>query len=96
MITNSIVIPVYKNAESIPQLLSELEAVANKIGHCELVFVVDGSPDLSFDILREKLAALKTASQLVSLSRNFGSFQAIMCGLFVAKGQFCSVLSASA
>ena len=46
-------------------------------GELEVVFVVDGSPDRSYPILRERLPAIGFASQLICLSRNFGSFAAI-------------------
>lgn len=77
-----IVIPVYKNAASIPILLEELAALAARMqGRLHLVFVVDGSPDDSWLILREKLRDWPVPSRLVALSRNFGSFSAIRAGL---------------
>ena len=52
----SIIIPVYKNEKSIKRLLSVLEDIQSKIkDDLEVVFVVDGSPDDSFYILKNQL-----------------------------------------
>lgn len=91
----SIIIPVYRNEGSIDQLLGELENIKNNI-KCDLeaVFVIDGSPDSSFAVLNEKLKSSSFSSQLVNLSRNFGSFIAIRKGLEIAKGDFFAVMAA--
>ena len=91
----SLVIPVYRNEESIPSLLKAIEDL-NAIleGELEVVFVVDGSPDRSFELLRDALPARPFASQLVLLSKNFGSFMAIRTGLQHAKGTTFAVMAA--
>jgi glycosyltransferase involved in cell wall biosynthesis len=60
----------------------------------EVVFVVDGSPDRCLQILREKLPLLPLRTQLLSLSRNFGSFAAIAAGLESARGSNLAVMAA--
>jgi glycosyltransferase involved in cell wall biosynthesis len=60
----------------------------------EVVFVVDGSPDRSLDILRERLPAVPFPARLLSLSRNFGSFPAIAAGLEAGAGDYFAVLAA--
>jgi glycosyltransferase involved in cell wall biosynthesis len=91
----SLVIPVYKNEENIPRLFAELERFADGFpGHLEIVFVVDGSPDASRRLLEERLPPWRVRSQLVDLSRNFGSFAAIAAGLAAARGEFMAVISA--
>ena len=53
---HSIIIPVYKNEQNIPRLLVALEDLNQKLGNdLECVFVVDGSPDKSFEILKQNL-----------------------------------------
>ncbi|MGE8447863.1 MAG: glycosyltransferase family 2 protein [Comamonas sp.] len=91
----SIVIPVYKNEASLPRLISALTELKNSI-QCELevVFVVDGSPDNSFGLLRESLHTHPFATQLLLHSRNFGSFAAIRTGLKAARGDFFGVMAA--
>lgn len=91
----SIIIPVYKNQESIPRLLNTLSAMSAEMdGQMEAVFVVDGSPDQSFKILKDQIGELDFPAQLLAHSRNFGSFAAIRTGLRVANGEYVAVLSA--
>jgi glycosyltransferase involved in cell wall biosynthesis len=92
---NSLVIPVYKNEANLDRLLAELVKLATRIpGEFEVVFVVDGSPDRCLQTLRERLPALPLRSQLLSLSRNFGSFAAIAAGLERARGVNMAVMAA--
>jgi glycosyltransferase involved in cell wall biosynthesis len=95
----SIVIPVYLNEESLQDLISVLSAVsyrAQKDFDCatEVVFVVDGSPDNSYAILKRLLPSAPFASHLLLHSRNFGSFAAIRTGLQAATGKYFGVLAA--
>ncbi len=92
----SIVIPVYRNEESIGPLLSALEELSADLAPdpVEVIFVVDGSPDRSFELLEAALPRLTFASQLVLLSRNFGAFSAIRCGLKEARGDYIGVMAA--
>jgi glycosyltransferase involved in cell wall biosynthesis len=91
----SLVIPVYRNEENVPSLLAALEGLAAKVpGALEVVFVVDGSPDKSFQVLRERLPAMPFTSKLVAHSRNFGAFAAIRTGLAAATGSYFAVMAA--
>lgn len=91
----SLVIPVYKNSGNIPPLVAALEQLdANLGGELEAVFVVDGSPDDSYLKLSQALPRAKFRSQLLSLSRNFGSFAAIRAGLEAGKGERFAVMAA--
>ena len=91
----SIVIPVYKNEGSITPLLQALDELAATLDALlEVVFVVDGSPDASFARLDEGLRSVAFQARLVLLSRNFGAFAAIRCGLAEASGDFIGVMAA--
>lgn len=91
----SIIIPVYKNEASISRLSDTLNLLHKKIdGGMEVVFVVDGSPDKSFAILKSQLDSLEFPAQLISHSRNFGSFAAIRTGLSAARGEYFGVMAA--
>lgn len=91
----SLVIPVYNNEASIPDLLSVLEAMNKKLDEkLEVVLVVDGSPDNSYSLLRKKLPSMPFKSQLLLHSRNYGSFAAIRTGLAAANGEFFAVMAA--
>jgi glycosyltransferase involved in cell wall biosynthesis len=95
VIRYSLVIPVYRNAGSIPDLLAALSEMGAALdGGLEVVFAVDGSPDESHALLRDALPGCPFASQLLLLSRNFGSFAAIREGLRVARGRFFAVMAA--
>jgi glycosyltransferase involved in cell wall biosynthesis len=91
----SLVIPIYQNEASLPRLLREVGAIANDVqGGLEVVFVVDGSPDGSLRLLRDLLPSWNVRTQLVELSRNFGSFAAIAAGLGQGRGEYFAVISA--
>jgi glycosyltransferase involved in cell wall biosynthesis len=91
----SLVIPVYRNEESLPELLGVLDGLAARLfGSLEVVMVVDGSPDNSYAYLLEHLGRQRYASQLVLLARNFGSFAAIREGLRLARGHYLAIMAA--
>lgn len=90
----SLVIPVYKNEGSIPDLLRAIEKLHRQLQPFEAVFVVDGSPDRCYELLKKQLPQQSFPSQLLLLSRNFGSFAAIRQGLAAAKGNYFGVMAA--
>ena len=91
----SIVIPVFRNEKNVERLVQELERIAAIAPvPIEAVLVVDGSPDRSLELLRTALPNASFPSVLVSLSRNFGAFNAVRCGLEAASGDYMAVLAA--
>lgn len=91
----SVVIPVYKNEGSIPELLEQLRGVAARLdAPLEVVFAIDGSPDRCAEILRAELPKQPFASQIVLHARNFGSFAAIRSGLAAGRGDHFAVIAA--
>ncbi len=91
----TIVIPVYRNEGSLRVLLERLDGILLPSNvELRVVFVVDGSPDASAELLRAELVAWPHRSTLVVLSRNFGSFAAIREGLAHAEGDYMAVLAA--
>ena len=91
----SIVIPVYFNEQNLKPLYADLkEKFIDKIDYrYELVFVNDGSLDGSYAVLKE-LAAADENIKIISLSRNFGSHAAILCGLDRCTGD-CAIIKAA-
>jgi len=81
----TIVIPVYKGATSITELVAALEALTICGGH-EIVLVNDGSPDDSLAVCRDLVARARVPITLVDLSRNYGEHNAVMAGLRHARG----------
>jgi polyisoprenyl-phosphate glycosyltransferase len=91
----SLIIPVYRNEGSIPSLVEVLEDLNRQMaGDLEAVLVVDGSPDRSLELLTEALPKATFSSQLLTLSRNFGSFAAITAGLASARGRLFAIMAA--
>jgi polyisoprenyl-phosphate glycosyltransferase len=91
----TLVIPVYRNEGSIPHLLAAICMLNHKLSNkLEVVFVVDGSPDRCYELLRDALPLQPFASQLILLSKNFGSFMAIRTGLQFGKGSRFAVMAA--
>lgn len=93
--TFSLVVPIYKNEANIPSLVEAVIAMNTAVaGGLEAVFVVDGSPDQSFALLRAAMEKLDFPVQLLAHSRNFGSFPAIRTGLAAARGDYFAVMAA--
>lgn len=85
----TLVVPVYRNAECISSLMLAVEKLHHHFnGELETIFVVDGSPDQSFELLHDALPQQKFRSKLVLLSKNFGSFSAIRVGLQIGTGDY--------
>ena len=94
-ISHTLIIPVYRNEAFLPEVLQVVASIAAQTsGALEVVFVVDGSPDKSEAWLLQHLPAFAVPSQLIALSRNFGSFTAIRTGLAAARGEFIAVMAA--
>ena len=52
----SLIVPVYKNEESLPDLLAALQDMNGQlVGSLEVVLVVDGSPDRSYHLVQTGL-----------------------------------------
>jgi glycosyltransferase involved in cell wall biosynthesis len=91
----SVVVPVYRNRDTLPELVRRLERMSERLaGRMEAVFVIDGSPDDSGATLRILLAHSAMRSRLLWHSRNFGSFAAIRTGLAAACGEWMVVMAA--
>ena len=91
----AVIVPVYRNRDSIPELVSRLEGVSTSLaGDFEAIFVVDGSPDDSADLLKGRLRESTLPARVIELSRNFGSFSAIQVGLGLTTADVCAVMAA--
>ena len=88
----SVVVPVYRNAGTLVELLDRLAAALEGEDH-ELVFVVDGSPDRSLEILLDE-AGRRESLVVVELVRNFGQHAALCAGFEAARGAVALVLDA--
>ena len=82
----SIVIPVYGEAKNLPLLVDALDRVTGGRHRWEYLFVNDGSPDDSLEVLH-RLAAVNPRIRILDLSRNFGKEAALSAGLAHAAGE---------
>jgi glycosyltransferase involved in cell wall biosynthesis len=90
----SIVIPVYNEQDSLPELLRELFAVLATTGlEHEVICIDDGSSDESFAVLRT-LSEREPRLVVGRFRRNFGQTAALQAGLDVARGRVIGTLDA--
>ncbi|MFC1804911.1 glycosyltransferase family 2 protein [Candidatus Omnitrophota bacterium] len=88
----SAVIACYKDEQAIPQMYKRLKDTFNKIGvDYEIIFVNDGSPDNTEDVLR-KLTKQDSAVIAVNHARNFSSQMAFTSGMDIATGDVVVLL----
>jgi glycosyltransferase involved in cell wall biosynthesis len=74
----SVVIPVYNEEESLPELYERLVEVASRIGwEYELVFIDDGSTDRSIIVLRGLREKDPAHVGVISFRRNYGKSAAL-------------------
>src|SRR3972149_10327325 len=82
----SIVIPIHNEAESLPGLHAELEAVLKSLGQSyEIIAIDDGSRDNSLSVLKN-LSEIDPHLVIISLRRNFGQTAAFAAGFDRARG----------
>lgn len=90
----SVVVPIYNEEESIPNLYARLTAALEALGHSyEIVAVDDGSRDISFALLRN-LAEQDTRLRVVRFRRNFGQTAAFAAGFARARGTIIITIDA--
>lgn len=87
--TCSVIVPVYRGVETIPELASQLIQI---FGDCvpdfEIIFVNDGSPDNSWEIIT-RLSSEHAQVRGINLLRNYGQHNALLCGIRQAR---CDVI----
>ena len=55
----SVVVPVYRNEPTLPELLRQISELYERVSQpFEVVFVVDGSPDNSYALLKLRLVEM--------------------------------------
>lgn len=90
----SVVVPVYHNATSLPDLLRKLEQMAAKEPEdFEFILVDDGSRDESFRVMQE-LSKENERVVAIKLARNFGSSAACSAGIHCSDGDAIVAISA--
>lgn len=86
----SVVIPVYNSATSINQVVGDCFAALSHLDF-EIVLVDDGSADNSEEVIFQ-LAQQRPNIKAISLAKNVGEFNAVMCGLRFAAGKYVAII----
>ena len=90
----SVVIPLYNEAESLPELTEWIQRVMSTHGFSyEIIFVNDGSTDNSLEVIKT-LAAQNPAIHSVSFARNYGKSPALDTGFRRAQGDVVITMDA--
>ena len=82
----SVIVPLFNEEESLPELYAWIERVmkANNFTY-EVIFVNDGSTDHSWDVIRQ-LSEKSENVRGIKFRRNYGKSPALYCGFYEAQG----------
>ena len=90
----SIVIPLYNEEESLPELYAWIERVMKANGFSyEVIFVNDGSTDRSWQVI-EELGRKSDCVKGIKFRRNYGKSPALFCGFEKAQGDVVITMDA--
>lgn len=90
----SVVVPLYNEEESIPELYAWIKRVMQEHGFSyEVIFVNDGSTDHSWDII-ENLSKEDEHVHGIKFRRNYGKSPALYCGFEKAQGDVVITMDA--
>ena len=83
----SVVVPLYNEAESLPELVAWIDRVArvNNLSY-EIIMVDDGSDDESWSVI-ERLKGEYSDIRAIRFMRNYGKSAALYCGFDMAVGE---------
>ena len=90
----SVVVPLYNEQESLPELVAWIDRVAsqNSLSY-EVVMVDDGSSDDSWQVV-EQLKAEYPSIKAIRFARNYGKSAALYCGFAAAEGEVVFTMDA--
>ena len=90
----SVVIPLYNEAESLPELHAWIQRVmADHHFTYEIIFINDGSTDNSWEVI-EQLAGKDKNVKGIKFRRNYGKSPALYCGFRKAEGDVVITMDA--
>jgi len=94
MIQISVVVPVYNEEESLPELSQWIHRVMSANGFSyEVIFVDDGSSDTSWEVIRD-LSKEYGHIKAVGFTRNYGKSAALDVGFHRARGKVVITMDA--
>ena len=90
----SIIVPLFNERESLPELITRIRDMAAGQGYSyEVLLIDDGSTDGSWDVVRE-LAAADSTVHGISFRRNYGKSAALYEGFAAAQGEVVVTMDA--
>ena len=91
----SVVIPLYNEAESLPELFEWIERVMREhhFSH-EVIFINDGSTDNSWEVIEQLKQQAPGVVRAVKFRRNYGKSPGLNCGFQRAKGDVVITMDA--
>ena len=90
----SVIIPLYNEDESLPELFTWIERVMKAHDFTyEVIFINDGSTDRSWDVIRE-LSEQSPYVKGIKFRRNYGKSPALYCGFKEAQGDVVITMDA--
>ena len=90
----SVVVPLYNEEESLPELVEWIDRVMKANGFSfEVILIDDGSTDRSWDVV-EELAAKHSFVRGISFLRNYGKSAALYSGFDAAQGDVVITMDA--
>lgn len=91
----SIVVPLLNEAESLPELLAQINEQVSALGHdLEVLCIDDGSTDSSYDVICRLQEQYPGVVRLVRFSRNYGKAAALSVGFDRAEGDIVITMDA--
>ena len=91
----SVVIPLYNEDESIPELYAWIERVMKDNGFSyEVIFINDGSTDRSWEIISDLHSKQPDQVKGIKFRRNYGMSPALYCGFEQAQGDVVITMDA--
>jgi glycosyltransferase involved in cell wall biosynthesis len=90
----SVVIPLFNEEESLPELAAWIEKVMNENNFSyEIIMIDDGSKDDSWKII-EEIQSKNTNIKGIKFRRNYGKSAALFCGFDIAQGDVVITMDA--
>jgi len=90
----SVVVPLFNEEESLPELTAWIARVARDHAlTCEVIFVDDGSTDGSWSVI-EQLRREHPFVRAIGFARNYGKSAALYCGFEAAQGEVVVTMDA--
>ena len=90
----SVIIPLFNEEESLPELYAWIERVMNDNGYTfEVIFVNDGSTDHSWQVI-QRLGSESDHVKGIKFRRNYGKSPALYCGFKQAQGDVVITMDA--